>query len=218
MFNWINETISLPAVLACFGALLSAGGAVWASVEQNKSQKIAESRTVEIQKLNTKILALSEENKDLAKTGIASVTGGDGFTYVDIVKGLYENAFVPVISTDSKYPQYDITIRFHDEEKSTEEQALNPTIIDLKTLPAGQSILNRVPVFDLNGKNDYAKFNIFIHARNGSYLEELHLRKVAGEWYSAFQVYRNESDGKRTLLMEHGMPGYPRNSDNSLRL
>lgn len=216
MLTWLHETFSLPAVLACFGALLSAGGAIWASYEQNKAQKTAESQTVEIKQLNTKILALSEENKILAKEGIASVTGGDGFAYVDILKGFFPNAFSPAVASESSHPQYDLSIRFFDEHKNHEAQIANPLVLNIATLPPGQSVINRIPVFDLEGKADYAKFNLFISARNGSFTEELRLRKVGGEWYSAFRVFKNNLDGGRSLLIERSMAEYPRLPDGTL--
>lgn len=216
LLTWIHETVSLPAALACFGALLSAGGAVWASYEQNQAQKETESKTQEIKELNTKILALSEENKNLAKDGISSVTGGDGFAYVDILKGLFPNAYAPAVSTDSEFPQYDLSIRFFDEHKSHEEQIAHPTIIKIATLPPGQAVINSIPTFDLAGKPDLAKFNIFISARNGSFIEELRLRKVGDSWYSAFRVFKNNSDGSRKLLVERAMEQYPKAADGTL--
>lgn len=215
MLTWLHETFSLPAVLACFGAFLSAGGAIWASYEQNKAQKTTETQTVEIKQLNTKILALSEENKILAKEGIASVTGGNGFAYVDILKGFFPNAFSPSVMSESEYPQYDLSIRFYDEHKNHEAQIAQPLVLNIATLPPGQSVINRIPAFDLEGKADYAKFNLFISARNGSFIEELRLRKVSGEWYSAFRVFKSNVDGSRTLLLERAMEKYPKAPDGT---
>lgn len=216
MLTWLHQTFSLPAILACFGAFLSAGGAIWASYEQNKAQKTTEAQTVEIKQLNTKILALSEENKILAKEGIASVTGGNGFAYVDILKGLFPNAFSPSVMSESEYPQYDLSIRFFDEHKNHEAQIVQPLVLNIATLPPGQSVINRIPAFDLEGKVDYAKFNLFISARNGSFIEELRLRKVGGEWYSAFRVFKHNADGSRALLLERAMEKYPKAPDGSL--
>ncbi|MDD2133614.1 hypothetical protein [Pseudomonas kurunegalensis] len=216
MLSWLNETFSLPAVLACFGALVSASGAIWASYEQNKSQRLAEAQTVEIRRLNTKILSLSEESKVLAKEGIASVTGGDGFAYVDILKGHFSNAFSPVIATESAYPQYDISIRFYDEDQNHLAQIANPLMLGVATLPPGHSVVERIPAFDVSGKQDYARFNLFISARNGSFIEELRLRKVDGEWYSAFRVFKSGLAGKSALLIERAMSKYPRSIDGSL--
>lgn len=217
MLSWLNDTFSLPAVLACFGAIISASGAIWASYEQNKSQRLSESQTVEIRQLNTKILSLSEENKLLAKEGIASVTGGDGFAYVDILKGYFPNAFSPVISTESAHPQYDISIRFYDEDQNHEAQIANPLILGVATLPPGHSVFERIPAFDISAKQDYARFNLFISARNGSFIEELRLRKVGDEWYSAFRIFKSGPDGKSTLLAERSMDKYPRSNDGSLK-
>ncbi|MHA6492263.1 hypothetical protein ACX0MV_03300 [Pseudomonas borbori] len=216
MLNWLHETFSFPAILACFGAFLSAGGAIWASYEQNKAQRSSESQTVEIKQLNTRILTLSEENKTLAKEGIASVTGGDGFVYVDILKNLFPNALSPVVVSESTYPQYDLSIRFFDEHKNHEDQIARPLKLNIATLPPGQSVYERIPAFDLEGKSDYAKFNLFISARNGSFIEELRLRKVSGEWYSAFRVFKNNLDGSRSLLIERSMAEYPKLPDGTL--
>lgn len=216
ILTWLHETFSLPAVLACFGAILSASGAIWASYEQSKAQKTTETQTIEIKQLNTKILALSEENKMLAREGIASVTGGSGFAYVDIQKGIFENAFSPAVMSESEYPQYDLSIRIFDEHKNHQAQIAQPLIINIATLPPGQSLINRIPAFDLEGKMDYAKFNLFISARNGFFIEELHLRKVDDEWYSALRVFKSKKDGSRTLLLERAMENYPKASDGTL--
>lgn len=216
MFNWVYETFSLPAALACIGALISAGGALWASHEQNKSQKESETQVVQIKQLNTKILALSEESRVLAKEGIASITGGDGFAYVDILKGFFPGALSPAIISESEYPQYDLSIRFFDEDKNHEEQISQPLILNIATLPPGQSVFHRIPAFDIEKKDDYARFNLFISARNGSFIEELRLRKVDGDWFSAFRVFRNKPNGDKILLMERAMEKYPRAQDRSL--
>lgn len=213
ILNWLHETFSLPAVLACFGAILSAGGAIWASYEQNKAQKAIETQTVVIRQLNTKILALSEENTNLAKEGISSVTGGNGFAYVDILKGYFPNAFSPSVMSESEYPQYDLSIRFFDEQKNHDAQIAQPLILNIATLPPGQVIINRIPAFDLEGKLDYAKFNLFISARNGSFVEEISLRKVSGEWYSALRVFKSNIDGSSTLLLARAMEKYPKTPD-----
>ena len=216
MLNWISETITLPAALACIGALISASGALWATHEQNKSQKLADTQTIEIKQLNTKILVLSEENKNLAKEGISSITGGDGFAYIDILKGLFPNALAPAVISESTYPQYDLSIRFYDEDKDHSIQIAQPLTLNIATLPPGQSILHRIPSFDLDNKIDYAKFNLFISARNGSFFEELHLRKVDGDWFSAFRVFRMTPSGEKMLLLERAMEKYPRASDNTI--
>jgi hypothetical protein len=216
MLAWLQETFTFPALLACFGALVSAGSAVWASYDQSKSQKTTENQAVEIKQLNTKILALSEENKSLVKESISSITGGDGFVYVDILKGFYSNALTPVITTNSAHPQYDISIRFYDEGKDHDAQISNPLYVNVATLPSGQSIFNRTPAFDLEGKTDCAKFNLFISARNGSFFEELKLRKVNGEWFSALRVFKNNPDGSSSLLMEKSMAEYPKLPDGGV--
>lgn len=216
MLTWLHETFSFPAVLACFGALLSAGGAIWASYEQNMAQKAAEIKTAEIKQLNTKILTLSEENKILAKEGISAVTGGNGFAYIDILKGYFPNAFSPAVISASEYPQYDLSIRFYDEQKPHDIQIVQPLVLNIATLPPGQSIFNKIPAFDLDGKTDHAKFNIFISARNGFFIEELRLRKVEGEWYSALRLFKSESNDKKTLLFEQAMDKYPRSDNQTL--
>ena len=48
------EIFSLPALIACLGALVSAGGAIWASYEQNITQRISVNQTLKITELNTK--------------------------------------------------------------------------------------------------------------------------------------------------------------------
>ncbi len=216
VLTWLHETFSLPAVLACFGAFLSATGAIWASYEQNKAQKTAQNQTAEIKQLNNRILALTEENKTLAKEGISSVTGGNGFVYVDILKGYFPSAFAPAVTSVGEYPQYDLSIRFFDEQKPHDVQIAQPLILNIATLPPAQTVFHRIPAFEINGQGDYAKHNIFINARNGSFIEEMRLRKVAGEWYSALRLYRSQPNGTRTLLLEHAMPKYPRLPDQTL--
>jgi len=216
VFTWLYETISLPAALICVGALLSTVGALWASAEQDKVQKAAEQKTQEIKQLNTQILALSEENKHLAKEGISTVTGGDGFVYVDIIKGLYQYAYAPIVISTSEYPQYDISIRFYDEQKDHDLQISQPIILNIATLPAGQSSYHKIPAFDLSGKSDFAKFNLFISARNGSFIEELRLKRIGDDWFSAVRIYRIKSGNKDQLLFENAMENYPRNVDGSL--
>lgn len=215
ILSWFHEYSSFPAFVALIGAVISASGAFWASYEQAKSEKVAEERAQENVELNKKILALTEENKELAKHGISVVTGGDGYVYVDIIKGILPNAFAPIVISNSGFPQYDISIRFFDVQKNHQTQVLNPLVLTLATLPPRQSSMFQVPAFEFPSSGDVAKFNLFISARNGSFVEEVQLRKVEGEWWSAIRLAKDEGNVK-TILLERAQEKFPRMPDGKI--
>ena len=215
VLTWFHENSSLPAIIALVGAIISASGAFWASYEQVKSKKVAEARTQENVRLNQKILALTEENKELAKRGIDYITGGNGYVYVDIVKGTLPNAFAPIVISKSEFPQYDLSIRFFDDQKDQQAQIFHPIILNIATLPPGQDAIFQTPAFELPAGKDVAKFNLFISARNGSFIEEVQLRKVEGEWWSAVRLTKEENNTKAVLL-ERAQDQYPRTPDGKI--
>lgn len=215
IFTWIGETFTFPAALACLGAIVSAGGAVWASYEQNQTQKFSDIQTTKITKLNTKILSLSEENKTLAIRGIDSITGGNGFVYVDIVKGVFSNAFAPMVATDSEFPQYDVSIRFYDTQKDQQSQITNPFILNIPTVTPHDGTLFHSPTFELPLTKNSAQYNLFISARNGSFIEKLYLKKVGEEWYSAILVTKLVNNVEMVIL-ETAMKQYPRTKSGKI--
>ena len=209
------ETFSLPALIACLGALVSAGGAIWASYEQNITQRISVNQTLKITELNTKILELSEESKTLAIRGIDSITGGSGFVYVDIVKGVFPNAFAPIVATKSELPQFDVSIRFFDTQKEQQTQISNPFILNIPTVTSHDSSFFKTPIFELPSTKNSAQYNLFISARNGSFTEKLYLKKIESEWYSAILLTKLVNNVE-VAVMESAMTQYPRTADGKI--
>ena len=209
------ETFSLPALIACLGALVSAGGAIWASYEQNITQRISVNQTLKITEFNTKILELSEESKTLAIRGIDSITGGSGFVYVDIVKGVFPNAFAPIVATKSEFPQYDVSIRFFDTQKEQQTQISNPFILNIPTVTPHDSSFFKTPIFELPSTKNSAQYNLFISARNGSFIEKLYLKKIESEWYSAILLTKLVNNVE-VAVMESAMTQYPRTADGKI--
>ena len=205
MLEWFSQHIGGPAILIFIGALIAATGALWASVEQTKSEKYLKEKNQEIANLNKQISM--------------SITGGDSFCYIGHpLDGTQGDKLIAAIVQMGKYPLYDVNIRLLDLGKSDSLQkkglsfieAMNKsqTIINVGNMPAGSAQM--IGTLDLTSQN-HMRYNVFISAKNGFITQLIRLQRVNGIWKGAMKV---ERDGK--ILREKIDPNYPRNSQGEI--
>jgi len=223
--SWLLEHLTLMgAIIGAAGALLVGVGAFReqrAQVELSrqlaaKSDQLVR-RADESAELYRQLAQKSDEIESLTKQNLAAVTGGAGFSYLNLVSRGSPAGPSVVLVQSGEFPIYDVSVRIVDVEKWS---ALKPEQITIEGVPgvefrlsagnlaAGSAAsLGRLP--SLTG--DHARFNIFFAARNGFWTQAMQLRKVNGEWLAATRVLRNDGRPDAQTLYERADPGFPLN-------
>ena len=202
MASWF-ENLGGPTVLIFVGAVLSAGGALWASHQQTRFERELRIKSDEIAQLN----------RELANF----VIGGDSFCYFAIgsLDAVTDTGMLTVIHR-GKYHLYDVHARMVDLQKFDEVKSklsfdtmkytdINVSVGNL--IPGHASMLRQVNL----GSGDTRGFNVFFTARNGSFTQLLRYEKVAGRWLHATKVERGEQ-----VLFEQVDPEFPRNRNGEV--
>ena len=124
----------------------------------------------------------------LSSENIKTVTGGDSFCYVSLT-----DRRVPTVTSVGRYPLYGVEVRIADVSKYRQEGKNANPFSDLMLrpgdLPVGKAWI-AFPVTIPFADPDKDDFNIFIGAKNGSWTENLMMRRINGNWERAMQVRR----------------------------
>ncbi len=168
-------------IMILFGALISAGGALWSSGERTKFERELRDRSDEIASLNREIAA--------------SVTGGESFCYLAMASlGVAEtNTAILTIVQQGEYPLYDISVNIMDlqafrranEAGQIEQMGQYQTNLQVGNMSSGSAM--PIANWQLPDTNEQ-DYNIFFNARNGFFTQFLRLRRVGGSWKSATKV------------------------------
>lgn len=153
--------------------------------QNERFNKIAEGLAEAIkqsqQHFNTTMASLDEN--------IKTFTGGDSYCYVTFAAiGRDRNALT--IVHRGRYPLYGVQIRLYDLDKGGSPLD-NPTV-ELDRLPIGTVVLRQDVLLGANGTGSSRRFNIFFHAMNGTWEENLRMRKIGTGWVHAIRVRRND--------------------------
>ena len=174
---------------------------------ENLGKTAEESRRVA--RLNTELQerVLSEDATiaKIATTAVNSVTGGNSFCYLAMVRN-FPGVFLAEHHGD--YPIYDVKARALDliafDRLSREQQqatALRGDNIVVGDLAPGSSKTVNFP-FPLP-ETDEANYNLFFNSsRNGFWIEHMKLRRIGDLWYSAIEVVKPVPGHKDVRLME----------------
>ncbi len=151
------------------------------------------------QRIDTSI-ANSQKQFDATMSGIGknidTVTGASDYGYIIFNIGQGSMAFIHV----GDHPLYEVEARFVDTDN------LNAAPLGV-VVPIGNSaphvarLLNALPF-----KDQRQNFTINFTARNGSWLEQLRLRKVDGKWIQALRVLKVEVNGESKRVMHEDIP------------
>jgi hypothetical protein len=131
------------------------------------------------------------------------------------ITSISSNSGLELVIHSGKYPLYDVTARIVDLDEL--ELASKSEKLILAELHNDQRVFaNLIPGhcktskrWNLGGSTQ-RRFNIFWTARNGSYTQSLHLKKVNGQWHHATRVMREK------VLLEEASESYPRNSQGEI--
>lgn len=205
MLEWFSQHIGGPPIVIFIGALIAAGGALWASVEQTKSERSLKEKNQEI--------------VELSKTISKSITGGDSFAYLGHpLDGSQGDNLTMVIVQNGKYPLYDVNIRIVDLEKISLLQGNGLSFFDAMnqsqaTFNVGNIPASTAQMLGTHSLKNQTKFriNIFIGARNGFVTQLVRLVKIDGLWSGAMKVERNGE-----ILLEKIDPKYPLNANKEV--
>lgn len=181
------------------GALFSAAGAIWASVEQSKSESELKKKSEEISKLNVKI----------ANT----VTGGDSYSY--LVPTRYSGT--PTVGPftlvhQGEFPLYDLSLQIVDLDEADAARLHNNGQLTIEAGRTNHNIGNLSPNSVLLSdiaipQRDYLRYNIFFIARNGQFFENLRIQKVGIEYKVALRVFvGTEKSAPIFQLVDEGYP------------
>jgi hypothetical protein len=157
--------------------------------------------------LQAKLLAQSDTITDLSKQNLASVTGGDTFTWIearfDMPNDLSVKKFRIMSRTRGKNPMCDVLVNIFSSFGPTK------TPEEIKRHFESLHILNNFPHdvlpgdFQVAEDIDSGRHFIMIYARNGTFKETLDIAPCKGHWEQAVKL---TEDGK-ILHLEPGTTG-----------
>ena len=158
-----------------------------------------------------------DQGRQLERT-IFSITGGDGYAYVDFELSEDKISIIPVVKSVGDYPIYNLKVNIIDTDefqrfpqglslKEFERQVL-PNVSSLSLfvdeIPANDTIIpmltnNKLPVvsgksnyiipFD-NNRSSHKEYWIRLVARNGHLEERVRFVKTDGKWRKAIRLKR----------------------------
>ncbi|QSV13273.1 hypothetical protein CGI80_00475 [Vibrio parahaemolyticus] len=195
-----------PAILIFAGALISATGAIWASIEQTKNEQALRKKSEEIADLN----------KEISK----SITGGDSFPY--LLPSSQSGTSYPeslMIINEGKHPLYDVNLHVVDIDELETELAkpkgqsnlLNVGInVEVGNVSPGVAVFSGISMHE----KDYTRLTIQFSARNGHFSQALRIIKVGSEYKTAFNVTKDGASIE-TIFEKIG-EGYPLNDNGEV--
>lgn len=84
--EWIREYLGVPGAIALIGALITACGAVLASIDQNRKERQLRQRSDEIASLNREIAAKTDQIASLNRRIAEVVTGATDLSISFVVE------------------------------------------------------------------------------------------------------------------------------------
>ena len=204
----------IGAVIIAIGGIIAAIGASRDVRQQlGLTQRLA-AKSDEIAALNQDLAAKSEEIAGLAKQGLAAVTGGESFAYLQpLRRGGRVRYFV---RQQGKHPTYDLVIRMEEVSRPSGEEKrrliFGPVEVG-RTLLRGSGFDWTYPdptppdnrewpliFLEPPGSDATAReFRIELAARNGIVVQELRIRPARGGWHTDSSVIERPGVGRLML-------------------
>lgn len=201
-----------------------------ATDNKHLNEKIA-FKNEEIAILSKKIVDKSGQIEKLNQNISSNVTGGDAYCYLEPSIDPKTDRMEFILNHRGKYPVYDINVRITDMGKRKKlpfDELLKD--YDSKTIKARREIGDRLSsqvnstdlffkvdalmpntyyrgqAFDIPEDTDELQYFIEIQARNGNFTELLAYQRIHGQWQRSVRLYKVDSYGKATILLENLHP------------
>lgn len=195
------SNIGMPAILILIGALISATGAVWASIDQSKSERALRQKSDEIATLNKQISH--------------SITGGDSFAYLGPIYlsgGSFPESLMLI--HEGKFPVYDVSFRVTDLDDFEAELKKPIGTTNLLSVGVNHTVGNLSPRSALvTGiklrERPYVRLTIEISARNGHFVQSIRIKKAGESYKTANRVSKTDETGKESVIYEKIDDGFP---------
>ena len=209
------------------GAILIATGGFWATLRVNRDkiqsgierEEFRQKLQAKSEQLQAKSEEIAQLSKEITKQNVfikESFTGGDSFCYLFFSNGP-DNTIVPSLRHKGKYPLYDITFSLMDLDlwdegwKENNEEKINTSTkkYNFGNLGPGawfSLYQNRFRIRD----SALVKMKADINARNGTFIEMIHARKINKNWQFAIRLFRFP-DNK--VLFEEIPKAFPRDKN-----
>ena len=225
----------LPAVLVALGAVLaisggwalvvgtgmSAVGGLWAFVRsERQSDEGKDERLQYEQELRKK----SDEITALTERVLSTTTGGTGFCWLSPTN-VQGDSMLIAFCHKGEFPLYDLTAEMIDHAALvlTEQEQLenrfdrnrlkNATqVFKVGTLPTGHA--SGLTPLRLPPDKDRVGFVVRFVARNGSWHQQLYMRRVQGRWVYATRVYRGLD---AAVIYERVIAEFPRDDTGNVQ-
>jgi hypothetical protein len=148
---------------------------------------------------------------DLTTANINEVTGGDSFCFVDM-NTVPEGLSARVVQK-GRYPVSNCRLYIAD---------LNAAVKSPAALAASTRVFPKVDflirgsaqtlgVYRIDPKEEYVRYNVFLFARNGSFVELLRLHRLSGNrgWIQAMLVTASYDTGQKGIVLENIHRDFP---------
>ncbi|HAU8253846.1 TPA: hypothetical protein I7148_21570 [Vibrio vulnificus] len=187
--------LMLGASESVFGVILIG---LFLNALSNKHSEDAQK--IERDRLEKKFESVLEKIENENRETINHLTGGDSFSWIQI--GSMNNATnsgTIVVIHQGRYPLYEVNARIVDLNKFNALQG-NFNIHSLSTTEINLNIGNLIPELAVMkqsiqlGHPTAQNYNVFFSARNGTYTQEIRMRKVQGDWKTATRVTNSDGD------------------------
>lgn len=202
-----NNLILIGAILAATGGIIAGVGGFMQSRHQAEYEK--------------EMRLKAEATITTIQDTLNSVTGGDGYCYVQLqIDGGTAN---PVVNCDGKYPMYDINVRLYDpSEWAKLDRRLS--FADIAKIDKVFSVGNMRPksaapianiLLDFRAQTE-KRYGADIYARNGFFSEEILLKKVGDQWKRALRVFAGYPTKDQQPLFVWADEGFPKNDQGEI--
>lgn len=182
--------------IVLIGAVIVAVGSFWSAIQSNKFK-------AELKMQNYYILS--------------TITGGENFCRLSLVSinSITNNALMIAIPV-REYPLYEVNFRIIDLAKF-EKLPEDVTFEDFSRTQININVGNLSPgvckVLDkLNlGTGNEKKYNVFMSARNGHFIQLIRLKRIEGNWVMATKIMKGDKK-----LWERIDDKYPKNEEGEI--
>ncbi|WP_137675376.1 hypothetical protein [Agarivorans sp. Toyoura001] len=185
------------------------------STEINEKNDELLAKSSELQLKSDQLIDKGEEINKLNVEILNHTTGGDSYPELTIesLDGKTNSGQLIISNVSDNYNMYELQVRIYDLASKVPRTLENMTgddkILDVGNIPAKtastQGMINL-------GNITEKKLNIFSQTRNGSFVQELRLKKINGEWLAASRIKTFDGEMLKENIDDH----FPLNTEQAV--